>query len=171
MRADLSRLIVASMAVSVLSLAADAHAVEREGFLIGFSVGAGTLNCDDCDTLYGPASELHLGGMIGDKVALMFDGGGVAGDEDGETIYSTVSTAAVQYWVADNVWLKGGLGLGQLSCSGCDSETGLGILAGIGLELVQKTKFVLDLQGRVSTAGYDAGRVNNLSVQIGFNWY
>jgi hypothetical protein len=156
-----------------LSLAADAHAVERKGFLIGFSLGGGAYSCEDCsDTLSGPGSEIHLGGMLSPKVALMFDGGGIAGDDGGDSIYFTTSTAAAQFFVSDRVWLKGGLGLAQLSCDGCgDSETGVGVLLAAGLELVQKKKFVLDLQARATGGSFDGGNISGFAFHLGFNWY
>src|SRR5436190_7129834 len=60
--------------------------IQRRGFVIGFSLGGGTMNCGDCpddSALSGVALDLHLGGMLTPQLALMFDGWGVAHPFDG----------------------------------------------------------------------------------------
>src|SRR5207244_727136 len=58
--------------------------VDREGFLIGFSVGAGGVWPDPCtDCGVAPGAEIHLGAMAspyGD-VAVMLEAGGLARDD------------------------------------------------------------------------------------------
>lgn len=90
--------------------------VRREGFLIGFSLGGGAFSladCDDCESMDGVALDLHLGGMLTPRLALMFDGSGVAHSlEGGGSLVHVIDTVAAQYWVHPRVWLKGGLGFG-----------------------------------------------------------
>lgn len=163
-------------AVSVVLLVApDAGASERQGFIIGFGVGGGAMTCDGCSSLNGPAAEVHLGTMLNGKTAIVLDGSGVAKTESGSTLYSIVSTVALQYWVAPQVWLKGGVGLGelQLETRGATfhSDSGLGFTGAIGLEVLQRKTFALDLQFRYSTADIGGDRINNFSGVLGFNWY
>jgi hypothetical protein len=166
---------LSAVAIVVLGLASTAAAqrsnegVQRSGFLIGFAIGGGEVSCDGCDSQSGPAVDIHLGAMVGEKAAVMFDGSGIAISDNSQT--SVVDTVAIQYWVADKIWLKGGVGLGSLSCDGCQSETGFGFMGAAGFELLQKGKFALDLQARFASAKYDEGRINQFSAMVGLNWY
>lgn len=190
----MKRLLTIAAVVLALGVASNAaaqrggSAVEREGFLFGFSIGGGSISCEDCDgSASGPTLDLHIGTMVGEKMAVMFDGSGIAvseeddyGDKINETY--TVDTIALQYWVADRVWVKGGIGVAytRWSCPDCAdayTNTGLGLMAAAGVELVQKGKFALDIQGRFLTSKhdlYDTGtgiRFNQIMGMVGFNWY
>ena len=156
--------------------------VDRRGFIIGFSLGGGAFSladCGDCDTLSGLGLDIHLGGMLTPRLALMFDGSGVAhAIEGGGTIVHVIDTAAAQYWITPRVWIKGGLGIGQLSVNDDEgnrvaaSETGAGVLLAGGVELVQTRGFALDLQLRASAVNYDdADTITMSSLNLGFNWY
>jgi hypothetical protein len=166
---------IVTMALSFLGMTRDASAIERKGFIFGLGVGGGKITCDGCESLSGPAVEIHLGGMLTDKMALVFDGSGVSREEDGVTLTSVVAGAALQYWVSPRVWVKGGIGSGQVRASGNDidvsSERGLGFLGGIGVEVVQKKRFAIDLQARFTTAKIEGERTNNVFALVGFNFY
>src|SRR4029079_14782584 len=57
---------------------------DREGFLIGFSVGAGAIGPDPCpDCGVSAGGEVHLGAMASSygDVAVMLEAGGVARDD------------------------------------------------------------------------------------------
>ena len=85
--------------------------VDREGFLIGFSVGAGVIGpdpCKDCGVAF--AGELHLGAMAstyGD-VAVMLEAGGLGR----ENLHHAFLAAAAQWWPDpwERFWLRGGAG-------------------------------------------------------------
>ena len=150
----------------------------RHGFLIGFSLGGGTLSCDGCDDLSGVALDIHLGGMLAPNLALMFDGTGVAHSfEGGGTLIHVVDTVAAQYWVTPELWIKGGIGVGRLSLndeSGEEvlaSETGAAMMGGVGYEVMHSRTFALDLQLRGSATKYDEATISMGSVTLGLNWY
>ena len=155
--------------------------IHRRGFLIGFSLGGGTMNCSNCndsDALSGVALDIHLGGMIAPNLAIMFDGWGVAHSFDGGgTLVHVMDTAAVQAWVMPQFWIKGGVGAGQLRInddngnSVATSETGLGLFGAAGFEVLQGSSFALDLQLRLGTVKYDGGSVNMGALTVGANWY
>jgi hypothetical protein len=165
----------ATIALALLGMTRDASAIERKGFIGGIAIGGGKITCSDCDSLNGPAIALHLGGMLTEKVALVFDGSGVGKDENSTQITSVLASAALQYWVSPKVWVKGGIGSGQLGVSGNGlnetSDGGLGFLGAIGVEVVQKQRFAIDLQARFTTAKIEGDRTNNLSALVGFNFY
>lgn len=150
----------------------------RHGFLIGFSLGAGSMTCDGCDDLSGVALDIHLGGMLNPRLGLMFDGTGVAHSfEGGGTLIHVVDTVAAQYWVTPQLWIKGGIGIGRLSLNDADgnevlaSETGGAVMGGVGYEVLQGRSFALDVQLRASAAKYDETTISMGSLTLGLNWY
>lgn len=167
---------VSLMALALVAVAEprEASAVDRKGFIAGLGVGGGKISCEGCD-MSGPAVGLHLGGMLKENVALVFDGSGVTKEEGGATFTSVVVGAALQYWASPRVWIKGGVGAGQLQFSGngvtVNSDAGLGFLGGLGIEALQKKRFTIDLQVRLSTAKIEGHRVTNVFALIGFNLY
>lgn len=171
---------IALCGISFLLVAAtNVSAVERRGFLIGFGIGGGSMSFSESDVLDGggPAIELHIGGMLGPRTALMFDDFGVGQtfEDTDATLTSAIGSAAVQHWVAPRVWLKAGIGAGGLRVSNgtlsISSDPGFGVMGGVGFEMVQRTKFVLDLQARLSTASISEERVGNFGILLGCNWY
>ncbi|MBK5256750.1 MAG: outer membrane beta-barrel protein [Vicinamibacteria bacterium] len=169
------QLALAAVTMGFLASPREAGAIERTGFIAGLGVGGGKITCDGCESLSGPAIAFHLGGMITDRAALVFDGSGVAKYEEGTTLTSVLATAALQYWVSPKVWVKGGVGAGQLGVSGKGvsetSDMGLGFLGGIGIEAIQKKRFTIDLQMRVTTAKIEGERATNVFALVGFNFY
>jgi len=170
------RIFAAAIAFTVVvSVAAgSAEAVERKGFVIGFGAGGGQTRIEgESNTALG--SDFHIGAMLGDKTALLLESYGVTDSEEGITVSLGVAGVAVQRWLGDKAWLKAGIGQGFAYASG-DRESelkshGFGILGAAGYELVQKTHFTLDLQGRYSTSSKDDLRINNFGVNLGFNWW
>jgi hypothetical protein len=167
------RLAVAGALAGVLLGAGGAGAADRQGFVWGFSVGGGSLSCDGCESESGVAVGVHAGGMIDDKMAILFDGQGVGISEpDDSTTVFVVDSLALRYWVADRLWVQGGVGIGSIDNSRFGkTQNGLGFMAGGGFELTNGDRFVLDLQGRFGTADIDGQRLNSVSAHLGFNWY
>jgi hypothetical protein len=155
--------------------------IHRSGLVIGFSLGAGTIGCSDCtnsDSLNGVAVDLHIGGMLSPNVALMFDGSAVVHSlEGGGTLTHVVDTLAVQVWVNERLWLKGGLGIGQLSVSDNESssmvrsDTRAAAMLALGVELLQGRSSALDLQLRGAATSFSDATLTNGSILIGYSWY
>jgi hypothetical protein len=93
-------------------------------------------------------------------------------------------TAALQYWLADRLWIKGGAGLGHVSLNGLVDANGNfysidstapALFAAGGVELVQAYNFTLDLQLRVGTGFYSdtsgPGNTQSYALMMGLNWY
>jgi hypothetical protein len=157
------------------------------GFSIGLGGmhddGSGITNCDNCANA--PAVEVdgHIGGMLGPRFALLFEG-----QVNARTVHSDVlngdtvlsqSTAmiAAQYWLTPQLWLKGGLGLAGLQADNSyvtyDYGTGGAIMGAIGFELMSTRMFAIDLQGRLIEGAYNSGNdhVTAGNIGLGFNWY
>lgn len=157
--------------------------IQRQGFLIGFSLGGGSMTDSSCDggdcEISGGAADVHLGGMITPQLGLMVDSSGVTHSDGDYTLSHNVVTVAAQYWLTPRFWIKAGLGNGRLSVSvegdGYKSEWnsawGVGALAAAGYELYQGKTFALDVQLRGAATTYEDYQLNNGSLSLGFNWY
>lgn len=164
-----------TLALAFMAMTREASAIERKGFIFGIGAGGGSMGCDGCESTSGLAVELHVGGMLTEKVALVLDSSGVSRSEDGGTLSSVVAGPAVQFWASPRVWVKGGVGGGFLQASydnvTVTSDAGLGFMGGVGVEVLQKKKFAIDLQVRFTTAKIEGDRYNNVFGLVGFNFY
>ncbi len=77
-----------AIVMALMFTARDVGAVERKGFIFGLGLGGGKMACDGCESLSRLAVGLHLGGMINEKLALVWDSSGVVKEQDGVTISS-----------------------------------------------------------------------------------
>ena len=159
-----------------------AYEVYREGFLIGFSLGAGGLGPDPChDCGVGVAFDFHLGAMASREVAVMLEGDvAIRGD-----VTHALVGAAAQWWPdpAGRFWVKGGIGIGSLDHGGDTSFPGdpfasrnnnyvyPTVFGGGGVEVVRSGRFTIDVQlkGAATRQRGDWGR--SVSVNVGLNWY
>jgi hypothetical protein len=165
----------------------------REGRLAwGFSLGLGYMNengdrvsCTGCDST--PVTgevDFHIGGMINPRLAILFELQGnvqqIALDANNDaTLTQTLVMGAVQYWVTPQLWLKGGLGVAHLDVNdNVSGETipqadGLGLMGGIGYELLSARNFAVDLQGRLTEGSYNGAsdHITSGTIGVGLNWY
>ncbi len=165
--------------------------VYRSGLVFGFSGGIGAIHVDGCGDACGAAGVLegHIGGMISPRAAVMLEIWGAdhpwsASGNSYETI-NTFFTGALQYWVNDIVWIKGGLGLAEIRQDINDdyagysytsnSSTGFALFGAAGVEVLQSYNFALDIQLRIGNGFYsDSGgsfSAQNYALMVGFNWY
>jgi hypothetical protein len=158
--------------------------VYRGGLLFGLGGGFGLLESDFCGQACGAAfaGEIHIGGMLNPRLAVMFDAWGTLrpwSDPSGlsHTTSNTFLTGALQYWVTDIVWLKGGLGLAYTriiteGVSLSDDDTGLALWGAAGIEVLQSYNFALDIQFRFGNGFYDVvPDTQNYALLLGVNWY
>ena len=158
--------------------------IYRSGIVFGGSLGGGVISADLCGAYCGGAGMLqgHLGGMINPRLALMGDlWGSFHAWDDGiytGTTYHGIYTFAAQYWVADIVWIKGGIGLGHMQlqydgdAAAFGDESGFAAMGAAGVEVVQSYNFTVDIQARLGHGFYtQGGDVNNFGILVGVNWY
>ncbi len=165
------------------------HGVYRSGVIFGVAGGVGAVGASNCGDECGVAGvfEGHLGGMISPRSALMFEVWGADHpwtDADGnsrETI-NTFFTGALQYWLTDILWIKGGAGLAVIRSTVDDgnggftegSSSGFALFGAAGVEVLQSYNFALDIQLRIGNGFYsqsDGGDAQNYALMVGFNWY
>lgn len=157
------------------------YGVYREGLIFGAALGFGQNDATDCGPECGGAIafEFHIGGMVTPQLALVgdfwFNDHPIA-NSDASMVHS-IYTFAIQYWPIDKLWLKGGIGGGNVditsnSAGDISGENGLAIMGAGGVEIVQAGNFALDLQLRVGHGFYSqGGDVTSWAIMLGTNWY
>lgn len=156
------------------------HEVHREGFLIGFSLGAGDLGPDPChDCGVGVAGDFHIGAMASRQVGVLLEGNFVTRDDLTHGLFGV----AAQFWPdpAGRFWLKGGIGVGTLDLD--DSFSGdpfddhgnnhvyPSVFGGAGVEVVRSGRFTMDIQLRGAATFQSGDTAHSVSVNVGANWY
>jgi hypothetical protein len=107
----------------------------------------------------------------------MYDAFGVLRSENDFVWINGVNTAAIQYWVTPQLWLKGGLGFANLQTDDAyvtrDLGNGGAVLGAIGFEILSAPNFALDLQGRIIAGTYNSGNdhLTSGTIGLGINWY
>lgn len=154
----------------------------------GMSVNGTDVRCDTCD--YNPlafAGDVHVGGTLSPRLALMLDVQGNSQPVDVSGGYTTSLTqvmtmAAAQYWVTPQLWIKGGLGVatltldqqyqGELVGQSAPSK-GTAAMVGAGYEVLSSRTFAVDVQARLATGTYNGtdDHVSTGSVGVGLSWY
>ena len=164
------------------------HLPERGGLLFGFGIGGGQMSCqsdqsDICNaTIDGAGSfDVHIGGMISPRLALMGDAWVMYHTENNVTITHAITTLAAQYWLAPRLWIKGGIGgavarahyRGILLNIDDRTDSVPGVMVGVGYELLVGRKFAMDVKLKGGTGFYKDNQVRakNAALILGFNWY
>jgi hypothetical protein len=152
----------------------------RQGLVFGLGIGGGAISASGCGSDCGGAFALQgdIGGMLNPQLALVFDVWVNLRDipQTDITATSGIYTGALQFFVTDIVWLKGGVGFGQYRQSsdtlGTNTDEGLALLAAGGVEVVQSQNFALDIQLRLGHAFYSVAKdMTNVALMLGVNWY
>lgn len=156
-----------------------------KGWFLGGSVGISTLSYsflgDNSQTA--GLIELRFGGMFGQRTGLS-----VEFWSDGHNLESSASAAitenslaiALTYWVTPRFWLKTGLGSATLKLFNVspieDELDGMVIMGNVGLEMVSRSEFSLDIFMRMLASFYESNNFGGvqrtgLALGIGANWY
>jgi len=180
------RLLVGAICLSVgLSLtlpqpgAAQERPQVREGFFIGFGLGWGSLGCSDCggEREGGFSGYLKLGGTVNDQLLLGFETNGWTKEENGVTLSQGNLSGTAYYYPQPEkgFFLKGGLGLSTLDLSisgfGEGSETGFGLIGGLGWDARVGSNFSLTPYANFVYGSFDGGSTNVVQAGLGLTWH
>lgn len=167
-------------------------AVQREGFVIGFGIGGGVISVSDSyqEVAFDKASggisfpNLKIGLMLSDRLALLATFPGMIYEHEGKDRSFEAFIPSLQYWVGDRWWINGGIGLAMDFPAFYEVDDfkdeewnfGCAVAASAGYELIQREKFVLDLQTKIHLGrtflDNDAHRDGvAFTIGLGFNWY
>lgn len=167
------------------AIAGTGYAADRQGLLLGFSIGGGRIDCLGCEGRGAGAIDLRIGRSIGQRFAALASmEGTVRGDAQG-TFGSYSLTGVGQYWISNRVWMGAGMGFGEndleVGLGGVDPEGGgllrftihsgnsFAVNAQGGVELWQRGRFALDLRSRYTRL--TRFQTDNFSISAGFTWY
>ena len=137
------------LALAILGLAATTAAAQeapaRAGFWGGFGMGWGSMGvgcggCGGAERLGSYSGYLKLGGTLNPHVLLGGEFNGWSKSENGVTVDFGNASAAAYYYpdVQSGLFVKGGAGYSRLGAhdgGASDSESGFGLLAGVGYDV------------------------------------
>lgn len=161
----------------------------RRGLTLGLGFGAGgmeskdgPIECFDCSDSVAGSASFHIGFMLTPRLAAQYELWGTGQALDAQASVSVVqvlSMAALQYWVTPKLWIKGGIGTAHLAQTyeandqREEIDNGVAGMAAIGIELISKPKFAMDLQLRGGTGTYEGikDQIHQGALTLGFSWY
>ncbi len=161
----------------------------RNGFFIGFGVGAGSAGWDwGSETLGGDestgggAGNFRIGGAIRNDITVGLESSGWVREEDNATVSLSVATFGVTFFPGNmGLYARGGFGfgsanseteIGDLTLS--TTDTGFAFLLATGYEFRLSDKFALGPQVEFAYLGLDGEIIDTAHVVNGslqFNWY
>ena len=162
------------------------HPHDRNGFMIGFSVGGGSQGIEDGDEREGSVTgNLRVGYAVRPDLVVHFEGTGwtktfdtVFGDATWS--FSTATAALTCYPGGGGAFLRGGIGIGtarlKIENAGIEvseDESGLGLVAAVGYEWRLTKKFAMGPHGEFvwMDLGEDVGTADNFGGGLDFDWY
>ncbi len=169
----------------------ESNQVERNGFVIGFGLGAGVISISDSnqevpfdEAQFGSTfPNLKFGWMLNDRLAILGMYSGMGYEYEGKDRSFDAFMPSVQYWVKDRWWINAGAGLAmdfpafyEDNIEDEDWNFGGSVSFSTGYELVQKKKFALDLQTQLQMGWANLENGANreavlLSFGVGFTWF
>jgi hypothetical protein len=182
----------------LLVLCGTAHAqaeqapLERHGFTGGLALGGGAFGCADgsCSLDGGVAIDLHVGHMIGPRVAALLVLGGATHFFNNDTagtgfLASEYLGPSVRLWPLPRFWLEFGPGVGLIGMSAQtdlgpikDTSVGFGAMAGLGVELAEvpwnpeRTHMgAIDLHVSLTAVRYSGVLVLTGGLLVGLSYY
>jgi hypothetical protein len=171
------RLAVCALLLSAAGTAQAQDAPLRQGFWIGGGLGYGSmgLSCDFCDGLDregGVSGYFKLGGTLRPNVLLGVETNGWTKSQGGATV-TVANLSGAAYWypmTASGFFLKGGAGYSVLSEEdgfGTGSESGFGLLAGLGYDVRVGHNLSITPVANWFRGGFDGGSTNVLQFGVG----
>ena len=174
-----------ALAASAREVLATTYANDRNGFMIGFGVGGGSLGIQDGDEREGAGiGDFRIGYAVRPDLVLAFEGDGwtkqfTSGLGDVTWTFSTGTAALTWFPGAGGGYLRGGVGVGvasaELKTGGLtisDDESGVGVAAAAGYEWRLTRKFALGPQAEFFWMDLDQlGSANMIGGSLNFDWY
>jgi len=163
--------LVVAFALVLPATAAAQNPQTRQGFWFNGGIGFGSAGCDGCDGREtAPTLTLTFGGTISPKFLLGASLDGWSKSEDGATLTVGTLLARMRFYPSarGGFFLTAGLGMGtvtaELSGLGSDSETGTGVLIGLGYDIrvgknVSLTPFWNGFATHTSNTDFNVGQL------------
>lgn len=157
----MKRISLTVISLAVLTATAPAQpaptALERHGLFGGGGLYGGNISCDgsDCGGFReAGGGALFLGYMLSPRFGLMLDVWAMTSSQDDVAISFVSATINARYFLANALWIQGGLGNGHAVVdvgpfSSRSDDVPVGQLA-IGFELVRGGSWALDLSAKIA---------------------
>ena len=168
--------VVVLVALTTVFAGTRAFAQDRGGFTALIDMGVGVQTDTSLEE-----TEVGLAGLSGGVGAFLtrdfalmfrFSGTNVVYDFGSVGKYRQVSGVAaptVQYWISDQFNIEAGAGVGFWS--GADeSETGLGLILGAGVTILNRGKHNLQIGVHYTPAFIDPGSIHNVGFTFGYQF-
>lgn len=184
LRTGLSAAIALQFALAP-ALRAETHPHARNGFMIGFGIGGGSVGVEDGDDREASfTGNFRVGGALRQDLALHLEAGGWTKEFDGDLgdvtwTFSSANAAMSWFPGGGGTFLRPGVGLatvraeidaGNVTIS--EDETGLALLFAVGHEWRLTQKFALGPHGEITWMTFDDfGEANLLALNLDFDWY
>lgn len=157
----------------------------REGLALGVALGPslqiGVGEALEEATGTGGSLDLRIGNSASDRLAWFVDLFVAAAprEDDASAVNinrTTTLTGGLQVFVLEALWLRGGLGLATLDLKSelmpeKRSHSGLGGIAGGGIDVLRRGRFALSGDLTFVSGLYKGGFVTALVAQLGLTWY
>ena len=164
---------------------AASHPHDRNGFMIGFGVGGGSMGIENGDEREGSGTgNFRIGWAVRPDLLLAFEGNGWTKTFDGTVgdltwTFSTGTASLTWFPGAAGGYLRGGVGAGVATADFetgnvtiSDDETGLGLAACAGYEWRLTRKFALGPEVNFFWMDLDElGSANMIGGTLNFDWY
>lgn len=138
-RLVISAVLLASLMAAVPTDVSAQTVDPHEGLWFSAAIGYGALGCGPCDARDGAGSgQLSIGGSLSDEVLLGAAFHIWTDSQNDVTLTAGLLTAMARVYAARGFYFTGGLGMGMLDADfaelGGDSETGFGLMLGVGYD-------------------------------------
>jgi hypothetical protein len=143
----------------------------KNGMTVELNLGLGWMTSSESDKSYTGIGGLSLGvgGWVSPQVAITGRIAGATISENGEQLSNIFFGPSLQYWVNDNFWLGGGIGLGILAdnCDGCESVTGFGFDARVGYTFSVSSENTFNVSFELNPEHYSENGVSATITSVG----
>jgi outer membrane protein with beta-barrel domain len=174
---------VLTLAAVAPPTAAAAQPQTRQGWLIGLGLGGGSAGIsadgNSSDREGGVAASLRAGYAFNPRVSLELGASAWTKEENNATLTFSATGPVLNYYPgAEGLVLRAGVGVGTGEASLQSgnttitaSETGLGVMGGMGYEFRVTPRFALGPQIYAGWIDLDSFNANWVNFELGFHWY
>jgi hypothetical protein len=148
----------------------------RNGVTFEANLGIGYLSAEGDDSEAGGAFGIGVGGWLNPKLAVSVRLSTVTLSDPGVRLTSGFLGPSAQYWVSNNFWLGGGLGLSIIGLSGDyvgddASETGFGLDLRAGYTFSTATENTFNVSLELTPSFFDGGEYTGVAVMFGYQHF
>lgn len=182
-RSSLAIYACACLLAAASPAAAETHPHTRQGWLAGVGVGGGSAglsaNGNSSDRETGAAGSLRVGYAFNSQCSLELGGSAWTKETNGTTFTFTTGGPTLNYYPGESglvlrAGVGGGSGEAQVTNGNVTvtaTESGFGVMGGMGYEFRVTPRFALGPQVNVGWINLDSFNANWVTFELGVQWY